>query len=68
VAVTWALDALPSPDALPGLGLGRIPFAFVTGTNGKTTSARAMARIAAEAGLVAGNTSQRRRRGAWGVD
>jgi cyanophycin synthetase len=54
---TWALDALPSPDALPGLGLGRIPFVFVTGTNGKTTSARALARIAAEAGLVAGNTS-----------
>lgn len=54
---TWALTELPSPDALPGLGLGRIPFVFVTGTNGKTTSARALARIAAEAGHVAGNTS-----------
>ena len=54
---TWALDALPSPADLPSLGLGRIPFVFVTGTNGKTTSARALARIASEAGLVAGNTS-----------
>jgi cyanophycin synthetase len=35
----------------------RIPVALITGTNGKTTTARMLARIARAAGLVPGNTS-----------
>jgi cyanophycin synthetase len=34
-----------------------VPFVYVTGTNGKTTSTRLLNRIAKEAGLVSGHTS-----------
>lgn len=50
---TWPLTALPE-----SLGeVGRIPFVYVTGTNGKTTTTRWIARMAQRAGLVAGFTS-----------
>jgi UDP-N-acetylmuramyl tripeptide synthase len=54
---TWPRAALPRPDEVPWAELRRVPLALITGTNGKTTSARLVARIARCAGLVAGNTS-----------
>jgi cyanophycin synthetase len=47
----------PSPEAVPWDSLGRVPIALVTGTNGKTTTARLLARIARKAGFTPGNTS-----------
>ncbi len=52
-ARTWPLDDLPDEVA----PRGRIPFAFVTGTNGKTTTTRMLARIAEAAGHTPGWTS-----------
>lgn len=51
---TWPLDALPDPESVDG---DRVPFVLVTGTNGKTTSTRLLARMAREAGYTTGNTS-----------
>jgi UDP-N-acetylmuramyl tripeptide synthase len=53
-ARTWALDALPDTLAAPE---GRVPIALVTGTNGKTTTSRLIARMVRAAGLVDGLTS-----------
>ncbi|MBK6919585.1 MAG: Mur ligase [Deltaproteobacteria bacterium] len=54
---TWPLDAVPQVDAVPWSQLGRIPVVAITGTNGKTTSARLLARMFREAGRSVGNTS-----------
>jgi UDP-N-acetylmuramyl tripeptide synthase len=56
-AASFARGALPDPSAVAWDGLGSIPTVLVTGTNGKTTSSRLLARVATEAGLVAGTTS-----------
>ena len=56
-AVTYARDALPRPRDVRWRSLERIPVALVTGTNGKTTTTRLVARMAKLAGLVPGNTS-----------
>jgi len=40
---TWAIDALPSPDAVDWGALRAIPTALVTGSNGKTTTVRLLA-------------------------
>lgn len=56
-SATFAIDELPSPADVDWGVLGRIPVALVTGTNGKTTTARLLARMAKRAGLLAGNTS-----------
>jgi cyanophycin synthetase len=54
-SVTWAVDSLP---ATPGWqGVHDLPLALVTGTNGKTTTTRLIAAMAAEAGLVSGLSS-----------
>jgi UDP-N-acetylmuramyl tripeptide synthase len=53
---TWPLSALPDPTNLPTT-LGSIPHVLITGTNGKTTTARMVARILRHHGLFAGNTS-----------
>ncbi len=37
---TWPTDALPSTDEVDWSSFKRIPFAYVTGTNGKTTTTR----------------------------
>ncbi len=50
-------SALPDVGDVPWDALGRIPVALVTGTNGKTTSARLLARIALTAGLHVGCAS-----------
>ena len=54
---TYSLAELPTPEAVTWDTLGRIPIALVTGTNGKTTTARLIARMATLAGRVPGNTS-----------
>ncbi len=55
-AHTWPLDALPSPAEVRAIARA-IPAAFLTGTNGKTTTTRMVAAMARAAGHVAGNTS-----------
>ena len=54
---TFAMDALPSVRRVPWDRIGSIPVALVTGTNGKTTTSRLLARIAKEAGKLPGCTS-----------
>jgi len=56
-AKSWPMDALPAPGEVPWDALGRIPVALITGTNGKTTTTRLVARMAKHAGLVPGNSS-----------
>ena len=47
---TWPRGAVPETSAVPWEALGRVPVALVTGTNGKTTSTRWLAKVAKEAG------------------
>ncbi len=53
----WPARKLPAPDQIDWDRLSRIPSALVTGTNGKTTTARMSARILSEAGHSVGLTS-----------
>ncbi|MSP59512.1 MAG: Mur ligase [Myxococcales bacterium] len=53
----WPIREIPPCEAIPWAELGTIPIALITGTNGKTTSSRLLARIVRSAGLVAGSTS-----------
>ena len=53
----WPEDAPPDPGAVDWDALGDIPVAMVTGTNGKSTTVRLTAAIAAAAGRVAGQCS-----------
>jgi cyanophycin synthetase len=50
----WPRDALPAVDAVPWSELHDVPTAVVTGSNGKTTSVRLLAAMAAAAGLTPG--------------
>ncbi|MFZ9887410.1 MAG: Mur ligase family protein, partial [Myxococcota bacterium] len=54
---TYPLTSLPSPTEVPWEDLGRIPVALVTGTNGKTTTTRLLARMGEEAGHQCGYTT-----------
>jgi UDP-N-acetylmuramyl tripeptide synthase len=54
---SFPVDALPDARAIDWSTLSRIPVALVTGTNGKTTTSRLLARMAHEAGRCAGNTT-----------
>lgn len=54
---TWPVDALPKPDKVNWPALHNIPVAFITGTNGKTTTTRLLEAIARASGKVAGLTS-----------
>jgi cyanophycin synthetase len=54
---TFEISALPAPGDVDWTGLGRIPVALVTGTNGKTTTTRLVARMVELDGRVPGNTS-----------
>ncbi len=56
-SVSFPLRALPDPSSVDWAALGSIPTVLVTGTNGKTTSSRLLARVATEAGLRVGITS-----------
>jgi UDP-N-acetylmuramyl tripeptide synthase len=54
---TWPTDALPDPAAIDWRAVHDVPVLLVTGTNGKTTTVRLLAAIAAAAGRVPGITS-----------
>ncbi len=54
---SWAVDELPSPDDVDWDAVHDIPVVLITGTNGKTTTARLLARMVAASGAVPGNTS-----------
>ncbi len=54
---TWTFDALPSPDEVDWGSLHNIPVAFITGTNGKTTTTRLLDAISRASGKVSGLTS-----------
>jgi cyanophycin synthetase len=51
---TWPERDLPAPDAVDWAAIHDVPVAYVTGTNGKSTTVRLTAAIAAAAGLVPG--------------
>ncbi|SFT92702.1 Mur ligase family protein [Sedimentitalea nanhaiensis] len=53
----WSVDGLPEPDQVDWPTLHDVPVAFITGTNGKTTTTRLCTAIATAAGKVAGLTS-----------
>ncbi len=55
-SMTWGLRALPEVADVPWARLGRVPVALVTGTNGKTTSTRLLARMVAQTGVVVGSS------------
>lgn len=54
---TWPINGLPDPDQLNWTTFRDIPRAFITGTNGKSTSVRLASEIAKAAGYCAGVTS-----------
>ena len=54
---TWPSDALPAVHEVDWDAQERIPTAYVTGTNGKTTTTRMTARILQVAGKTPGSTS-----------
>jgi UDP-N-acetylmuramyl tripeptide synthase len=53
-SLCWSRGALPAADTVPWSALHDIPTALVTGSNGKTTTVRLLASIAAAAGAVPG--------------
>jgi len=53
-SLCWPRAAPPSVDTVPWSALHDIPTALVTGSNGKTTTVRLLASIAAAAGAVPG--------------
>jgi len=56
-SATWPVAALPEPAEVGWAAVRDVPVALVTGTNGKTTTVRLLAAIAAAAGRLAGSTS-----------
>ena len=54
---TFAMASLPGAGEVPWGELGAIPVVLVTGTNGKTTTSRLVAKMARAAGVVVGTTS-----------
>ena len=56
-SLTWPRTALPAAEALPWNALHDVPTVLVTGSNGKTTTVRLLASMAAAAGAVPGYSS-----------
>lgn len=52
---SWPLAALPGVDEVPWAALRALPTALVTGSNGKTTTVRLLATLAAAQGLAPGH-------------
>jgi UDP-N-acetylmuramyl tripeptide synthase len=52
----WSMEALPVPAAVPWARLHDIPTVLVTGSNGKTTTVRLLAAMAAAGGRTVGHT------------
>jgi cyanophycin synthetase len=55
-SVSYPRHELPEPEAVPWDSLGAMPVALVTGTNGKTTSTRLLARMVQEGGRAVGSS------------
>jgi UDP-N-acetylmuramyl tripeptide synthase len=53
-SLSWPLAELPHPDAIDWQRVHDVPVVLVTGTNGKTTTVRLLAAMAAAAGKVPG--------------
>lgn len=51
---SWKVDSLPSPADAPWSEIHDVPIALVTGSNGKTTTTRLLARMWEESGLTSG--------------
>lgn len=62
--LSWPTGDLPDPDQLNPDRFEHVPTAFVTGTNGKTTTTRLLARMARCAGLHVGNSTT----DGWSID
>jgi len=56
-SMRWPVRELPDPGDVDWEALYDIPVVLITGTNGKTTTARLLARMVAASGAVPGNTS-----------
>lgn len=56
-SLSWDRAAVPDPDDVPWDDVHDVPVAMVTGTNGKSTTVRMLARLLGTGGLVAGNSS-----------
>jgi cyanophycin synthetase len=56
-SLTWPVDSLPDPAAVDWSAVHDIPVALVTGTNGKSTTVRLAAAMAAAAGRTPGVAS-----------
>lgn len=56
-AQSWPISALPDKDSINWSQYKSIPIAYVTGTNGKSTSVRIMSQIIKQAGQCCGVTS-----------
>jgi UDP-N-acetylmuramyl tripeptide synthase len=56
-SLTWPVRSVPPPDAVDWSRVHDVPIALVTGTNGKTTTVRALTAIAEAAGRVPGVAS-----------
>jgi UDP-N-acetylmuramyl tripeptide synthase len=54
---TWSVFDLPEPETINWQQYHKIPLAFVTGTNGKSTSVRIMSQIIKASGKCCGVTS-----------
>lgn len=55
-SVVYPRHELPEAAAVPWASLGAMPVALVTGTNGKTTSTRLLARMVQEGGRAVGSS------------
>jgi UDP-N-acetylmuramyl tripeptide synthase len=53
-SITWPIGALPAPGAVDWSRVHDVPTVLVTGSNGKTTTVRLLAAVAAAAGRVTG--------------
>ncbi len=62
--LSWPARDLPEPHQLNPDRFGQIPTALITGTNGKTTTSRLLARMARCAGMRVGNTTT----DGWSID
>ena len=54
---TWPVTALPSPEAIDWDAVRGIPTCIITGTNGKSTTARMVGAVVRASGAVPGMTS-----------
>lgn len=54
---SWPVEETPDPERVRWDELHDVPVALITGTNGKSTTVRLLAAIAAAAGRIAGSTS-----------